>query len=65
MGKFLLSLLLSLQQWETSVMEQDTTVSETQNKKMVCESETPYIYWKCGGFFHIIDQIRGFYSLEG
>lgn len=43
MGKFLLSLLLSLQQWETSVMEQDTIVSETQNKKIVCESETPYI----------------------
>lgn len=43
MGTFLLSLLLFLQQWETSVMEQDTIVSETQNKKMVRESESPYI----------------------
>lgn len=43
METVLLSFLLFLQKWETSVMEQDTIVPETQNKKMVCESEPPYI----------------------
>lgn len=36
-GTFLLLLLLFLQQCKTSVVEQDTIMPETQNKKMVYE----------------------------
>lgn len=39
----LVSLLLFLQHCKTPVMEQDTIVPEIQNKKMVYESEMPYI----------------------
>lgn len=42
-GNILLSFLLFLQQCKTSLMEQDTIMPETQNKKMVYESEMPYI----------------------